>query len=82
LIKISNIRYYKGKIKCQIIHKGKKKALVKWLESCNIVGNKELGYKKVKTNDKDIICSMRLLNKNKRDDKKYIIQKSIVKYIQ
>ena len=56
------LRFYKGKYACKILHKGKKKALVMWLCSCDVVGNKELGYKSVSVFDIDIINYMRLLH--------------------
>jgi len=55
-------RFYKGKYPCVILDKGKKKALVLWLCSCDVVGNKELGYKSVRIFDTDIINYMRLLH--------------------
>ena len=56
------LRFYKGKYPCKILHKGKKKALVMWLCGCDKVGSKKLGYKSVLPLDVDIINSMRLLS--------------------
>jgi len=56
------LRFYKGKYACKILDRAKKKALVMWLCSCDVVGNKELGYKSVSVFDIDIINYMRLLH--------------------
>ena len=61
------LRFYKGKYPCEVLHRGKKKALVMWLCYCDVVGSKKLGYKTVHIFDKDIINSMRLLEKEVRD---------------
>ena len=56
------LRFYKGKYPCKILHKGKKKILVMWLCCCDVVGNKKLGYKSVYVFDIDIINYRRLLH--------------------
>lgn len=58
-------RLYKGKYPCKILFKGKKKALVMWLCSCDVVGNKKIGYKSISVFDIDVINSMRLLEREK-----------------
>lgn len=57
------IRYYMGRHKIIIIEKDKKKALIMHLED-GYVGNKDLGYKKVKNLDRDVV-PMRILYKRK-----------------
>lgn len=59
------LRFYKGKYPCKILQRDKKKALVMWLCCCDVVGNKELGYKSVSIFDIDVINSMRLLHEYK-----------------
>lgn len=54
VVSFKNVRYYKGKIKCEILHKSKKKALIRYLQGGK-VGNKREGYKQVACFDKDIV---------------------------
>ena len=63
---VGELRYYKGKYPCEILHTAFPKALVLWLCNCKEVGNKKVGYKEVFFFGMDIICSMRLLKKEER----------------
>ena len=51
---MSEIRYYRGEIPCEIIKKGKKKALIKYLVP-GWVGNEKEGHKFVDYFDEDIV---------------------------
>lgn len=58
------IRYYMGKIECEILTKSKKKAIVVWNES-GTIGNKSEGHKVVRFGDKDIV-PIRMCWRNKK----------------
>ncbi|KKK66425.1 hypothetical protein LCGC14_2964190 [marine sediment metagenome] len=62
---MNDIRYYMGKIECEIMTKGKRKALVSWNES-GVIGNKSEGYKNVASGIEDIV-PIRLLWRKKND---------------
>ncbi len=66
-IEIIDFRYYKGKYLCGLIKNYGNKAIVLWLEDCDKVGSKKLGYKSVKPMEVDIINHIRLLERSKRN---------------
>lgn len=49
-----DIRYYMGKLKCKIVAKSKKKALVEWLE-VGVIGNTTEGHKRTLIGFRDIV---------------------------
>lgn len=67
VIRIIDFRWYKGKYLVGVITQIGNKGVVVFIDACNEVGNKKVGYKKVSFKDIEIINNFRLLEKKRRE---------------